>query len=485
MKICLLFQEHCSDKPFIQCSTPTYLNTDLELGRILEHMADGDSTIHKSCEEALFCPLQSPEAIKHRQAVLQDAFQNPDAVRKLYKTVAGIDSIPAFFSSPARVLENFYAAVKLLAAYTKTLLDLRNTAEKTLKNVQSAGFRHLLDTLRREMTDEYFSEVQKHLSELKNKDILFSAKLGGDLRIVDYTLRRMEKDSWLRWRLSPSYTVKSEERLYEFEDLRRRRGHAVSEAKNILLQAARFLQSFLATLQKELAFYVGCLNLADKMHSLGMPVCIPTLLPHDSYERSWRGLYDMSLALATGSAVVGNALEAAGKRLYLITGANQGGKSTFLRSIGQAQLMAQCGMPVGAESFTAPVRREVFTHFKKEEDAWMKSGKLDEELERMDIIAGRLQRGSLVLFNESFASTNEPEGSEICCQITRSLVENDVEVFAVTHLYTYASAFLGDSGTQFLLAERLEDSRRTFKILPGEPLETAYGEDLYKKIFGS
>ena len=91
----------------------------------------------------------------------------------------------------------------------------------------------------------------------------------------------------------------------------------------------------------------------------------------------------------------------------------------------------------------------------------MKSGKLDEELERMDIIAGRLQRGSLVLFNESFASTNEPEGSEICCQITRSLVENDVEVFAVTHLYTYASAFLGDSGTQFLLAERLEDSRRT------------------------
>ena len=56
MKICLLFQEHCSDKPFIQCSTPTYLNTDLELGRILEHMADGDSTIQKSCEEALLSP---------------------------------------------------------------------------------------------------------------------------------------------------------------------------------------------------------------------------------------------------------------------------------------------------------------------------------------------------------------------------------------------------------------------------------------------
>ena len=446
MKICLLFQEHCSDKPFLQCSTPTYLNTDLELGRILEHMADGDSTIHKSCEEALFCPLQSPEAIKHRQAVLQDAFQNPDAVRNLYKTVAGIDSIPAFFSSPARVLENFYAAVELLAAYTKTLLDLRNTAEKTLKNIQSAGFRHLLDTLRREMTDEYFSEVQKHLSELKNKDILFSAKLGGDLRIVDYTLRRMEKDSWLRWRLSPSYTVKSEERLYEFEDLRRRRGHAVSEAKNILLQAARFLQSFLATLQKELAFMSAALTWpinAQLGHAGLHPPCC-----RDSYERSWRGLYDMSLA----GHRLRRCRQCPGSRRQAPVSYHRGEpgrKIAFLRSIGQAQLMAQCGMPVGAESFTAPVRREVFTHFKKEEDAWMKSGKLDEELERMDIIAGRLQRGSLVLFNESFASTNEPEGSEICCQITRSLVENDVEVFAVTHLYTYASAFLGTAEHNF------------------------------------
>ncbi len=69
--------------------------------------------------------------------------------------------------------------------------------------------------------------------------------------------------------------------------------------------------------------------------------------------------------------------------LVMITGANQGGKSTFLRSIGLAQLMMQCGMFVPAESLSSNVCDGIFINFKREEDATMKCGKLDEELSRM------------------------------------------------------------------------------------------------------
>ncbi|MGC4018852.1 MAG: hypothetical protein QM793_06285 [Muricomes sp.] len=193
----------------------------------------------------------------------------------------------------------------------------------------------------------------------------------------------------------------------------------------------------------------------------------------------------MSLGLMKAVTVAGNNLDTENKRLYIITGANQGGKSTFLRSIGQAQLMAQSGMFVGADSFSAPVCRGVFSHFKKEEDTTMKSGKLDEELTRMNELAGHLEEHALMLFNESFAATNEREGSEICLQITQALIENGVEVFSVTHLYTYAVSFLGDGEVQYLRAQRLENGERTFKIVPGEPLHTAFGEDLYQKIFKS
>ena len=87
--------------------------------------------------------------------------------------------------------------------------------------------------------------------------------------------------------------------------------------------------------------------------------------------------------------VVGNDVNADDKDLVIITGANQGGKSTFLRSLGLAQLMMQCGMFVPAESFCANVCDGIFTHYKREEDVTMKSGKLDEELSRMSDIVDR------------------------------------------------------------------------------------------------
>ncbi len=210
---------------------------------------------------------------------------------------------------------------------------------------------------------------------------------------------------------------------------------------------------------------------------------MPKLLFQEIENRSWNQLYDISLALTINSAVIGNELVAENKRLYIITGANQGGKTTFLRSMGQAQIMSQCGMFVGAQHFLTPIRNGIFTHFKKEEDTEMKSGKLDEELSRMNTIADQLKKGSVVLFNESFAATNEREGSEICLQITKTLIDNSVEVFLVTHLYTYASAFLSSPNTQYLRAQHMENGDRTFTIMQGDPLQTAFGEDLYRRIF--
>ena len=87
------------------------------------------------------------------------------------------------------------------------------------------------------------------------------------------------------------------------------------------------------------------------------------------------------------------------------------GKSTFLRSAGLAQLMMQCGMFVTARSLQASVCQGIFTHFIREEDPAMISGRLDEELTRMSTIADQISPHCLILFNESFAAPNEREGS--------------------------------------------------------------------------
>jgi DNA mismatch repair ATPase MutS len=148
--------------------------------------------------------------------------------------------------------------------------------------------------------------------------------------------------------------------------------------------------------------------------------------------------------------------------------------------------MMQAGMFVAAEAMCCQVRDRVFTHYKREEDVTMESGKLDEELARLSDIVDNITPGSMLLFNESFAATNEREGSEIARQTTAALVEKGIGVFFVTHLYEFAhGSYQRNAGNAlFLRAERRADGTRTHRVTGGEPLQTSYGKDVYDTVFG-
>jgi DNA mismatch repair ATPase MutS len=239
-------------------------------------------------------------------------------------------------------------------------------------------------------------------------------------------------------------------------------------------------------LRAEIGFYVGCINLDEQLAKRGLETAFPTAKGPRERTLTAAGLYDVCLALMLDGSVVGNALDTDGKSLLVITGANQGGKSTLLRSIGLAQLMTQCGMFVGAREFRASVCSGVFTHYKREEDENMESGKLDEELARMSEIADHITAKAMLLCNESFSSTNEREGSQIAREVINAMVESDVGVLLVTHMFDLANGFyerrLDDA--LFLRAERGGDGGRSFRITEGRPLPTSYGEDSYRKVFG-
>jgi DNA mismatch repair ATPase MutS len=91
-----------------------------------------------------------------------------------------------------------------------------------------------------------------------------------------------------------------------------------------------------------------------------------------------------------------------------------------------------------------------------------------------------------VLFNESFAGTNEREGSEIGRQVVRALLDAQVRMLFVSHRFDFADSFrrhYADS-TLFLRAERQPDGRRDYKLAVKEPLPTSFGEDLYYRLGG-
>jgi DNA mismatch repair ATPase MutS len=270
-----------------------------------------------------------------------------------------------------------------------------------------------------------------------------------------------------------------------FNALNELKSEGIASVAAALAQSTNHILDFFKMLRVELGFYVACLNLRDQQAAKGEGVCIPEIARAGESALSGNGVYDPSLALTTDSGIVPNDIAADGKQLVIMTGANRGGKSTLLRALGLAQIMTQCGMFVAAKSFRASLCHGVFTHFKREEDAAMKSGKLDEEMARMSFIVDHLKPHALVLLNESFASTNEREGSEIARQITRALLDSKVKVIYVTHMFDLAHSFYAEhlSAALFLRAERLRDGERTFRLTEGEPLPTSFGEDIYRQIF--
>jgi DNA mismatch repair ATPase MutS len=346
--------------------------------------------------------------------------------------------------------------------------------------------------LQEELADDYLQTVEQHLRELGfSRGVLESARLGKGDKGRDYIVRRLHEQRWTE-RLpfgnrTPGYSFtiapRDEAGFKALEDIR---GRGINLVANAVAQAADHIKSFFSMLRLELAFYLGCLNLHERLEQKGEPACFPEPLAEDQLALTTSGLYDVCLTLHVQDRVVGNEVDADGRSLVMITGANQGGKSTLLRSLGLAHLMMQSGMFVGARSFRASICAGVFTHYKREEDTTMEGGKLDEELRRMSQIADQIAPLSILLCNESFASTNEREGSEIARQVIRAMLDKQIKVFFVTHMYELAHGFFQQQpgAALFLRAEREPDGRRTFKLLEGRPLPTSYGEDSYRRIFG-
>lgn len=502
MKVHLLYP----DRDFIpnkdHLRDASELKQDLEVDTLLRAMAADDSFLLEVANGVVLSSLDDVEFIRYRQQVLTDCIEQRDVVVRLYGLA--VDAIERErkiwgWSSLSRYPEGtLHRAIEVLKIFVEMFRKLRAIADQPVSPFRSEGFVNVFAMLRTELDDEYLKSIEDHIRQLEFRDgIVMSSELGPGNKGINYILRKPleTQQSWkdrLQGWMAP-WTNKSDRYEFELDDrdesgfraLSALRAYGIGHVAAALAESTDHILSFFKALRTELGFYIGCLNLHTELSARNCPVCIPDVAGADQKLLSIRGLYDASLALTMTGNVVRNDLAADGKTLVMISGANRGGKSTFLRSIGLAQLMMQCGMFVPAEWFRASICAEVFTHFKREEDATMKSGKLDEELARMSAIIDRVSPQSIVLFNESFASTNEREGSEIARQIVRSLLDSGVRVFYVTHMFDLARSFHGvhRDTSLFLQPERLPDGQRTFRMLEGKPLPTSFGQDLYRRIF--
>ncbi|MGB6984920.1 MAG: hypothetical protein WBD74_02965 [Candidatus Aquilonibacter sp.] len=497
MKAFLLYCDRDADWEPALLPNAQDLISDLGLSTLIAAMAADDKTIAPIATRVLLGRLPDAQSILYRQGVLQDCVAQPGVVQSIY-ALAG-EAIEResrnFWGLRARHAGSILRrAREVLLMFLEILRKLRTVAEQHAGAFESAGFTRFFSMIRSELDDAYLREAYERLRAVDfHSGMLMSAHLGRGNHGTDYVLRNFDRPtrSWFERLFAPGepgYTFqlspRDESGARALSELGDRGVNLVADA---LAQSADHILAFFTALRAELAFYVGCLNLHERLRAKGEPICFP--VPCDAAARVLRfnGLYDPALALSIPQRVVGVDGDATGKMMVIVTGANHGGKSTFLRSLGIAQLTMECGMFVPANAFSASLCSGLFTHYKREEDAAMESGKFDEELRRMSAVADRLSPNALVLFNESFAATNDREGSEIARQIAEALVDSGVRLAFVTHLYEFAHALVEarPHQTLFLRADRRDDGQRTFKLHEAEPLSTSFGEDIYRRVFGS
>jgi len=469
------------------------LRRDLELDYLWDAMGSGDSFTRAVARAVTLHPVNDPPVVAYRQSALRDVMENTEAATRLYAIAMdalavrrGILMIPVH-GRPEITLSH---SVRMLSQLADRLDVLRTLCAELAPAFRSRAFGELFAVVAAELDDAYMQRLRGQLKELEfGPGMLMSARVARDGQVTGQILRRGKRANQGFFDRTPlrkprfAFTIPERDEA-GFNALADLRARSVAEVSAAVHESTDHVLGFFRQLRIELAFYLAVVNLRTGLRALGVPTCTPSV--NDGPGWNAEALCDPCLALRAQVAPVGNDLDLDDGRLLVVTGANHGGKSTFLRALGTAQLMAQSGGLVAASRFSCPTVGQVLTHWTREEDAELRHGKLDEELDRMSGLIDRIRPGDLLLCNESFASTNEAEGSQIALDVTTALVRCGVRVRYVTHMYDFAHAVQDAGlGAAFLRAPRDAAGGRGYRLEVGAPLPTSYGVDLYDRVFGT
>ncbi len=437
---------------------PDTTRRDLELDCILPAFALGDADRARAASILHFLP-SDPEVIRYRQDVLTDLLARPELGQALRELLPKIETLESYTILPegGQVSAAIHQVTWRLGEL-QLLVECVDTLENSFQSkeeLRSEGLLRLRGLAQRLARSPQFQSLRKELPELLGQfreiaSITIGVNLNAQLQPKEATLVGVHSKPYTNSGLLQRLLGEGGE-MKGLAPLHNLTGKASGpilapfpltppEVNPILIPLFRDLSSlmekvsrpiaetlnryvhihsgFLTSLRGDLAFYLGATALIEQLRAHGLPVCRPAIAPVEERVCEIEESYNVCLALQLIQAGAVDALVASdvqmgtgGERIWILTGPNQGGKTTYMQGLGLSQVLAQVGLYVpGKQARTSPVD-SIYTHYPTEERLELGTGRFGDEARRLSEIFAQATRNSLVLLNEALVGTNPGEKS--------------------------------------------------------------------------
>lgn len=471
---------------------------DLNLDQVIA------AVVAKRDEEVLrpffYSPYRNEEIVRYRQAVFSD-LERPELFKLFPLFTEAMQGVRANLSYADKISYRSHKHTVFLRAACLYCEGVGMLARELQAAVpRSPGLRHLLAYLESYLASSSFQRLSEETDELRNT--LAKLSYGMLFRGDTVTVRKYQSE--------PDYTVTILDRFAKFREIdveppaprKLKDEFSLNHIEQAILEFvsrlfpeqfrrldeyvahhANFIDETVARFDREIGFYVAYVTFIESLRIAGLPFCHP-VISVSSKETEVEGSFDLALAtkiVQEKGSIVRNGFHLSGQeRLLVVSGPNQGGKTTFARMFGQLHFLAGLGCPIPGTAARLFLPDRIFTHFEREEDITNLRGKLEDELVRLHASCEAMTSNSVIVLNEIFNSTSLDDQIFLSTKVLDRILEVDAIGVCVT--FIDALSTLNDKTVSMVSTVDPDDpARRTFEIIRKPADGLAYALSLAQK----
>jgi DNA mismatch repair protein MutS len=470
---------------------------DLNLDQIVAAITTGREEYN--LRPFFYAPLTDVDAIGYRHEVMRD-LEQIELFENIKAFARGMRSVRDYLAQAEKLRHRYQKQRSFLDAaqiYCKAII--RFVDDLSLAPISSRGLRAFRRYLTGYANSPQFTALRQQTKELSDdfSAIVYGILIQGlrvDVRLregePDYsaevlvTFERFKQDAVQRYKFDFSDALEVNQIEGRILDLVAQLFQGEFLKLNAYcIENREFQNRTILNFDREIQFYISFLEYIHHFKRAGLSFCYSQITQAHDEVFDYQG-FDLALAgklVGLRATPVCNDFHICGpERIIVVSGPNQGGKTTFARTFGQLHYLASLGCPVPGERAQLYLFDQMFTHFDRGENIADLRGKLQDDLVRVRKILDAATPRSVIIMNEIFASTTLRDAIGLSKRIASAIMRLDLYCVWVTFIDELSS--MGKrtvSMTSTVVPEN--PAQRTYKILRRPADGLAYAMSIAEK----